>query len=212
MPAVFLDRDGVIIKKAPEGAYISHWDRVRFLPGSVKAIGRLHQAGFKVFIVTNQRGLALHKVRLEHLEEIHRRIQAKLADQGVTVSGIYFCPHAKSKKCACRKPQPGMLLQAAADHALDLRRAWLVGDAPSDIEAGKRAGCKTVWIRKHYRNKSEIAPDFIAPDLLSAANHILQASGDHAYLGTDNKIVHTGRVSGREQRILRSSSSQCFKV
>jgi len=177
MPAVFLDRDGVIIEKAPEGQYVSRWENVRFIPGAIDAICGLYHAGFKIFIVTNQRGLALRKIRLEHVEEIHQRLTEKLEDRGVRISGIYFCPHAKSKRCSCRKPKPGMLLRAAEDHGLDLRSSWLVGDAVSDVEAGRRAGCKTVWIKRRRTKPEKTAPDIIASDLASAVGHILKLEG-----------------------------------
>ncbi|HZQ18952.1 MAG TPA: HAD family hydrolase [Terriglobales bacterium] len=179
MVAVFLDRDGVIIEKAPEGQYVSRWENVRFIPGAIGAISTLYAAGFKIFIVTNQRGLALRKIRLEHLQEIHQRLTEKLAKSGVTVSGIYFCPHAKCKRCSCRKPKPGMLLRAAKDHGLDLQSSWLVGDAFSDIEAGRRAGCKTAWIQRSDSKLGEAVSDLVASDLVSAVRHILEIEGSH---------------------------------
>jgi D-glycero-D-manno-heptose 1,7-bisphosphate phosphatase len=176
MRAVFLDRDGVLIESAPAGEYVAKWEEVRFLPGAVSSVATLYKAGFKIVIVTNQRGVALRKVQPEHLADIHNRITAKFAECGVTIAGIYFCPHDTWERCLCRKPAPGMLLRAAEDHMLDLRHCWMVGDAPSDIEAGKQAGCKTILIKTATaRKKDEANADLVADDLQSAADQIRQS-------------------------------------
>lgn len=174
MTAVFLDRDGVIIEKAPEGSYVSSWKEVRFLPGAIRAVSALYRSGFKIVIVTNQRGLALRKVRPEQLDDIHTRLRARFARHGVSITQIYYCPHPKSARCACRKPKPGMLLRAAEENDLDLSDCWLIGDSLSDIQAGKQAGCKTIWIRRTDAYNREITADVVAPDLPSAAGQILR--------------------------------------
>ncbi len=175
MKAVFLDRDGVIIRKAPENEYIARWEDVAFFSGALHAIAKLYCAGFKIFLVTNQRGIALGRVDLRDLDEIHDRMRAKLGELHARISGIYFCPHAKHEHCSCRKPQLGMLLQAAEEHGLDLRHCWLIGDAPSDIEAGIRAGCRTARIGPlNYEASTFPAPDLVAADLSSAADQILR--------------------------------------
>ncbi len=174
MKAAFLDRDGVIIQKAPEDEYIARWEQVQFLPGALEAVSTLYRAGFKIFIVTNQRGVALGKIRLDDLEEIHHRMRATFGEAGVSITGIYFCPHAKDDNCFCRKPAPGMLLRAAEDHGLELGRCWVIGDSSSDIEAGLRAGCRTARITPVTEHaKIEPMPDLIAGDLPSAAEQIL---------------------------------------
>lgn len=175
MMAIFLDRDGVINRKAPKGQYISTWREFGFLPGSVRSIATLCRAGFKIIIITNQRGVALGKVRLEDLEDIHLRIKAKLAEHGVVLTDIYFCPHDISDDCICRKPRPGMLLQAAKEHRLDLSACWMIGDAESDIAAGKNAGCKTVKIiPASLLSETASRADVRARDLSSAARKILR--------------------------------------
>lgn len=175
MKAVFLDRDGVINRKAPEGEYIPRWDEVRFFPDVFEAVSDLYRAGFKIIVITNQRGIALRKVQLEDLEDIHARMKASFGWHGAVIAGIYFCPHDISEKCQCRKPKPGLLMQAARDHALDLRCCWMVGDAASDIEAGRRAGCKTVRIISRLQSgKSEPKADITARDLRSAVRKILK--------------------------------------
>jgi D-glycero-D-manno-heptose 1,7-bisphosphate phosphatase len=143
---IFLDRDGVIIRKAPETEYITQCAEVEFLPGSLEAIACLNGLGFKAIIVTNQRGVATGKIPAANLEEIHARICAAVSALGGCVSAIYCCTHDISESCFCRKPKPGMLLRAAREFSLNLADCWMVGDSAVDIEAGKRAGCKTALI------------------------------------------------------------------
>jgi histidinol-phosphate phosphatase family protein len=179
MTGVFLDRDGVIIQKAPEGSYVSTWKEVRFLPGAIHAVSTLYNSGFKILIVTNQRGLALRKIRPENLEDIHMRLRARFARYGVNITQIYFCPHPKSARCSCRKPKPGMLLRAAEENGLNLPDCWLIGDSPSDIQAGKRAGCKTAWLKRSATQQDSVMADVVAPDLPAAVGKILKLARVH---------------------------------
>jgi D-glycero-D-manno-heptose 1,7-bisphosphate phosphatase len=174
---IFLDRDGVIIRKAPEGEYITQWAEVEFLPDSLEAIACLHRSGFKVIIVTNQRGVATGKMSIANLEEIHRNIRLAIADRGGVVSGIYCCTHDISESCFCRKPKPGMILRAAKEFRLNLADCWMVGDTTADIEAGKRAGCKTALITQGVKltNVTE-KPDIQSQSLMELAQQILGSS------------------------------------
>lgn len=144
--AVFLDRDGVVNQKAPEGEYIRTWEEIQFLPGASCAVAALNRAGYKVFIVTNQRGIATHKVKTSDLLEIHDRMRREFARDGAVISQIYYCPHDLPADCGCRKPQPGMLQRAAKEHNLDLTASWMVGDSLSDVNAGERAGCRSILL------------------------------------------------------------------
>jgi len=144
--AVFLDRDGVINVKAPEGEYIKRWEEFQFLPNISEAIARLNQSNFFIVVVSNQRGVAKGCMDISALEEIHRRMREQLAASNARIDAIYYCPHDIAAGCACRKPAPGMLLQAAKDHDIDLHNSWMVGDSDSDILAGKNAGCRTIRI------------------------------------------------------------------
>ncbi|HEY6185195.1 MAG TPA: HAD family hydrolase [Terriglobales bacterium] len=146
--AAFLDRDGVINEKAPEGAYITRWEDVRFLPGIAEAIAQLNLAGFQVIIISNQRCVAKGLITTAELETLHRRMVEWLSARGAVVNAVYYCPHEKTQPpCDCRKPSPGMLLQAAKEHAIDLSQSWMIGDSESDVKAGHAAGCKTVRIQ-----------------------------------------------------------------
>lgn len=142
--AVFVDRDGVINQERRD--YVTHWDEFRFLPGAVEALAALTQAGLDLFIVTNQSAIHRGIVSLDEVEGLHRRMVAALNAAGGHVRGIYLCPHTPEEGCACRKPRPGLLLRAAAEHDLDLTRCYLIGDKLSDMEAGRAVGCRCLLV------------------------------------------------------------------
>ena len=169
--AVFLDRDGLLNQKAPEGEYIATWDEIEILPGVREAVARLNEAGFRTFVVTNQRGIALGKVQLNALLNIHQRLATCFREAGAVIEAIYYCPHDLPLECACRKPEPGMLLRAAIEHKIDLRRSWMIGDSISDVEAGRRAGCRTVFISS--RETICNAANLLARNLPDAVEKIL---------------------------------------
>ena len=144
--AVFLDRDGVINQRPPEGLYITSTEELHLLPGVVDAIARLKHAGYRVFIVTNQRCIARGIASADVVAQIHDWLLQLLAVGHAAIDRIFVCPHDDADVCSCRKPKPGMLLQAACDFDLDLSECWMVGDSRSDIEAGRAAGCWTFFI------------------------------------------------------------------
>jgi histidinol-phosphate phosphatase family protein len=171
--AVFLDRDGVIIRKAPEGQYITAWEQVEFLPGVGEALRKLRQNGFLLIVVTNQSAVSRDELAVAVLESIHERIVQHLAQEGVTIDAIYYCPHDRNGNCQCRKPRPRMLLQAAEEHGIDLHQSWMVGDAATDIEAGHAAGCRTVWLRPSKFDGESAAPaEFSATSIQEAVGWI----------------------------------------
>ena len=142
--AVFLDRDGTLNVKPPEGQYVLSPDGLVLLPGAAEAVRRLRRAGLSVYVVTNQRGVATGRLSAAALHAVHGRLTALLAAEGTGVDGLYACLHDRDS-CACRKPLPGLLQQAAAAHpGLDLSRAVMVGDAASDVAAGAAVGATTV--------------------------------------------------------------------
>jgi len=172
--AVFLDRDGVINRKAAEGAYITRWEDFHLLPGAAEAISLLDRAGWSVIVISNQRCVAKGLLTIAELEAIHQKMRAELARSGAKLDGIYYCPHEKEPPCSCRKPSHGMLLTAAQEHQIDLSSSWIVGDSESDIEAGRRAGCSTVRIIADLPAESEGA-DCFARSLLEASERVLTA-------------------------------------
>lgn len=143
---VFLDRDGVLNRKAPSGKYITCLEDFEVLPGVGEAVAALNRSGRKVFVVTNQRGVALGLYSLSDLDRMHDKLRAVLAEQGAHLDAIYVCPHDYGQ-CACRKPQTGLIEQAFADFpASRPENSLIAGDSLRDIEAGLRAGLTTVFI------------------------------------------------------------------
>jgi histidinol-phosphate phosphatase family protein len=171
--AAFLDRDGVINRKAPEGQYVTRWEEMQFLPGVDSAIASLKRAGFRVIVVSNQRCVAKGLLSLRDLELLHQRMLAELAAADAVIDEVYCCPHEKYPPCGCRKPEPGMLLSAARSHEIDLAASWMIGDSESDVEAGKNAGCKTARILDSGEVANGIA-DLFARSLLEAVQEILR--------------------------------------
>ncbi|HTP70113.1 MAG TPA: HAD family hydrolase [Dongiaceae bacterium] len=170
--AVFLDRDGVINRKAPEGQYITRWDDFEFLPQVPEAIRILNRTNFLVIVVTNQRCVAKGLLAADELEAIHRRMLQELASLHATIDAVYFCPHDNDSQCACRKPLPGMLIRAAKEHSLELPQSWMIGDSEGDVLAGRSAGCKTVRILRPGASP-QTGSDLIANSLCEAAEKIV---------------------------------------
>lgn len=168
-PVAFLDRDGTINHPAAPGEYIESWDEFRFLPRAPEAIALLREAGMRPVVVTNQRGIALGRMSAASVEDIHRRMAAELEARGAALEAVYYCPH-EHDSCACRKPQPGMLLQAARDLPdVDLAASVMIGDSAIDMEAGARAGCRRVLIAPDGAPADAPAVDHVAPSLWDAA-------------------------------------------
>lgn len=163
--AVFLDRDGVINRRPPEHQYVRSTGEFTWLDGSAQAVSRLRAAGFFVVVVSNQRGIARGLVDWRTLGAIEHIIQEELARHGARVDAFYYCPHDREQACDCRKPAPGLLLRAAAEHHLDLGASVMIGDGETDVDAGRAAGCATV--RVGARTNSTAA-DVAVPTLADA--------------------------------------------
>ncbi len=176
--AVFLDRDGTI---NIEKDYLFRPEEFEFTPGAVEAIRLLNRSGYLVIVVTNQSGVARGYYTEEDVVKLHSHIDELLQSGGARVDAWYYCPHHPAgggpynQECDCRKPFPGMLRQAAADHGIDLSRSWMVGDKSADMDAGLSAGCKPVLVLTGYGAETShtLSSDQICcPDLLSAAKLI----------------------------------------
>jgi len=139
---VFLDRDGVINRKL-ESDYVKIWSEFRFLPGAIDAIKIINEKGYLVIVVTNQRGIARGLMTEQDLKLIHRRMLQELQRNEAHIDDIFFCPHERDS-CDCRKPKPGMLIQANEKWNIDFSDSYIIGDSKSDIEAGKRVGCNGI--------------------------------------------------------------------
>jgi D-glycero-D-manno-heptose 1,7-bisphosphate phosphatase len=178
-PAVFLDRDGTVNE---EMGYINHLSRFRLLPQAVPAIRRLNEAGVKVVVVTNQSGAARGYFPASLVDEVHALLQKILAAGGAQVDGIYACLHGPGEGCACRKPQPTLMEEAARDLDLDLSRSYAVGDRYKDIQTAANAGVKGILVLTGYgrgeydylRAGQRVQPVHVAPDLLEAVEWILR--------------------------------------
>ncbi|NMB02007.1 MAG: HAD family hydrolase [Firmicutes bacterium] len=167
--AVFLDRDGVINKsygfRPPNNA-----SELVLFPGVPEAIRRFNEAGFLVFVVTNQGGVGLGYMTPAELEKIHARLEEEVAKAGGSFTEIMACIHKPKAGCSCRKPKPGMLLDLAKRHNVELSTSFMVGDRDMDIQAGKAAGTTTILIESD--EKTEEQADYTAPSLLAASEII----------------------------------------
>jgi D-glycero-D-manno-heptose 1,7-bisphosphate phosphatase len=182
MRYIFLDRDGVLNRKPPEGGYITRWPEFAWLPGAIEAVARINRAGFKVLVVTNQRGIALGLYTEEDLARIHDNMRADLAKHGAHVDAVYYCPHDRGV-CDCRKPGIGMFSQARKDFpGITGENSVMIGDTHSDIQAGQAMGMRTVFIRgeadrqKPGADAAEKDADEVADSLFEAVEEYLSLS------------------------------------
>jgi D-glycero-D-manno-heptose 1,7-bisphosphate phosphatase len=155
---VFLDRDGVINRKMPEGQYITNWQSFHFLPGVPESIAKLNRAGLRVLVVSNQRGVALGLYTSADVDAIQDRMEQALAEFGAHIDGFYFCPHDK-QQCNCRKPLPGLFEQAKSDFPeIDPAASLMIGDSLSDIEFGRNLGMQTIFIEGDQAHREHRKP------------------------------------------------------
>jgi histidinol-phosphate phosphatase family protein len=177
--AVFIDKDGTLVENVP---YNVDPAQVRFTPGAVEGLRLLAGRGFRLIVVTNQPGLAYGMFTRAQLTQLQLALSEMLRREGVELSGFFACPHAPGPAgpvpaCLCRKPAPGLLRQAARVHDVDLQHSWMVGDILDDVEAGRRAGCRTVLLdvgnETVWRMSPLRTPHERCPDLLAAAHAIL---------------------------------------
>jgi D-glycero-D-manno-heptose 1,7-bisphosphate phosphatase len=192
--AIFLDRDGTI---NVEVGHLDHESDLALIEGSAEGIALLKDAGFKIVIVTNQSVIARGRISELELRQIHLALTEVLSASGARFDAIYYCPHHPQEgdgeytmSCDCRKPRPGMLLQASRELEIDLGRSYIVGDRLSDLEAGRAVGCVEILVRTGHGGWSEATldegvsrPDYVADDLLDAAGWIMEREGDGSDAG-----------------------------
>ncbi|ASZ15093.1 HAD family hydrolase [Chitinophaga pendula] len=187
--AVFLDKDGTLIVDVP---YNIDPNRIVLEEGAEKALQLLKKAGFLLVIISNQGGIAKGVIQEQQLAGVEQRINELLAEVEIRLDGFFYCPHdpkgkiaAYTKSCYCRKPAPGLLLQAASVLNIDLEASWMIGDILNDVEAGHRAGCRSIlidngneteWLLNDYR-----IPDFFADNLQEAAAYIQMVAKTYDY-------------------------------
>lgn len=186
--AIFIDKDGTLIQNVP---YNVDPEKIIFTEYALESMILLQSAGYKIIIVSNQSGVALDYFKEEELEQVIVKIRNMLSEGSVVLAGFYYCPHSPASSCDCRKPLPGMLIRASEELQIDLSKSWMIGDILNDVEAGNRAGTKTIlidngneteWLRGKFRN-----PDYIVSNLQQAANIILRQE-DHSKNQTVNEF------------------------
>jgi D-glycero-D-manno-heptose 1,7-bisphosphate phosphatase len=191
--ALFIDRDGTLVHTVH---YPSRAEQLRLYEHIGPELRALQEAGFYVVVITNQSGIAHGYFDEMDLQHMHEGLTKQLEEVGVRLDAIYYCPHHPegkltqfSKACDCRKPQPGMLLRAAADLDIDLKHSWFIGDILDDVEAGKRAGCHTILVDLGTESRPRTvlrSPTFVAPDTRAALRivrtvHSLEPTLDLVY-------------------------------
>jgi D-glycero-D-manno-heptose 1,7-bisphosphate phosphatase len=178
-PAVFLDRDGTI---SEELGYLNHASRFRIFPFAAAAIGKLNRSALPVIVVTNQSGVARGYFPEALVHEVHALMQSQLESAGAHLDAVYYCPHASADGCACRKPNIGLLQQAAREHHLDLQKSFVIGDRYTETTLAQNAGARSILVRTGYgegelawhAKKWPIQPHYIAPTLTEAADWLLE--------------------------------------
>lgn len=187
-PAVFIDRDGTI---SEEVGYVNHPSRYKVLPFAAAAVRRLHEAGWLAILVTNQAGVARGYFSEDLIHTVHNLLQAELERGGARLDGIYYCPHHPSvgdppyrQACDCRKPHTGLIRRAAAEHEVDMKRSWMIGDRYSDVELARNAELHSAFVLTGYgRGEWEYSrhrwaawrgePEIVAENLLEAVERIV---------------------------------------
>jgi D-glycero-D-manno-heptose 1,7-bisphosphate phosphatase len=181
--AVFLDRDGVLNTRMPPHMYVASPQQLKLMSHVPEALLSLQQAGWLLVVVTNQQGVGTGVMSAEQLEDVHAALRARLARYGITPLHIYACTHTADDLCMCRKPKPGLILQAA--HQLDIAvpQSVLVGDAGTDMEAGRSAGCGAVVRVSRRGEQPDDTAHYHCGGLLEAARWILQGGLDRVRIG-----------------------------
>jgi D-glycero-D-manno-heptose 1,7-bisphosphate phosphatase len=200
--AVFLDKDGTLLENDP-------WNvdptRMRFAPGAAEALALFARTPLRLIVVSNQAGVALGRFPVEALLAVEAHLRRKFARCGATLDAVYWCPHHPDGEalpyavaCGCRKPQPGMLLRASREYGIDLARSWMVGDILDDVEAGNRAGCRSILAdcgnETGWQSDPARLPYAIVSNLYDAAQLIVER---HAYERETPRPIVCGEAAAR---------------
>lgn len=196
MKAIFLDKDGALVDKQPQEVERRvEPRRIRLISGAAPALRLLARLDYRFFVVSHQAGIAQGRFLEDAMPAVSDRLTDLLFRENLSLDGFYYCPHdplgtvaSYAVECDCRKPLPGLLLKASAEHGIDLRASWMIGDVLHDVEAGNRAGCRTVlldngaeteWRLGPRRIPTRMAPDLYAAAVLIAGHH--DNAHDHAH-------------------------------
>ena len=186
-PAIFIDRDGTINE---DTGYVSSPGELIVYPWAAEAVRLVNESGMKAIVITNQSGVARSLYTERTLGAIHDRLTRELSESGARIDGIYYCPHHPEigdetyrKRCECRKPRPGMMIEAARDHQIDLAASYVIGDKASDINLAAEVGARGVLVLTGYgretlrrRDRWPCEPAIVADDLLGAVRQILDSA------------------------------------
>ena len=174
-PAVFIDKDGTLVENVP---FNVDPQLLTFTPRAMHGLRLLQGCGYRLVVVTNQPGVAMGRFDEAALKRLQTALGSRLAAHGIRLSGFHACPHSQGGGCACRKPAPGLLLRAAAELNIDLERSWMVGDILDDVQAGHRAGCRSVLLdvgnETEWQLTPERTPEHRVTDLWQAACRIVK--------------------------------------
>ncbi len=182
IPALFLDRDGVIIENRPN--YVRSWADVAIFPQAIAALAKIQHLPIKIIMVTNQSAVGRGIVSLETVQMVNDRLLAEIERGNGRVDAVYLCPHAPDDQCRCRKPMPGLLQQAAREHDIDLSQSVMIGDALTDLAAGQAAGVRQVILLRTGRGEAQMAmPEVVG--LRPFAMHDTLADALSAVFGSD---------------------------
>lgn len=180
--AVFIDKDGTLIEDVP---YNVDPERIQLTRGAIEGLRLISKAGYQLIVITNQSGVARGYFPESALVAVEERVRQMLAEFGIPLAGFYYCPHhpdgvvqGLAIACCCRKPEPGLLLRSATDRGIDLAQSWFIGDILNDVEAGRRAGCKTLLIDNGNETEWQLSPErtphYVVADLAEAAQVIME--------------------------------------
>lgn len=177
MKVAFLDRDGVVNEYPGDGEYVKNWKEFKFIPGSTEGIKNLHRYGFKIFIISNQAGVAKGIYRQKDLDKINKKMQSHFKKNGVSLSGVYCCTHLAEDNCTCRKPKIGLLDRAVSELGANPQVSFFIGDSFVDMKAARSFGAKPILVlsgkeKISNRNNWEFEPDYVFDNLLIAAHYL----------------------------------------
>lgn len=181
MPAIFLDRDGVINRNRAD--HVKSWAEFEFLPGSLVALAELHRAGYQIFVITNQAIINRGMLSATQLNLIHQQMKEQVEGAGGRIEAVLYCPHRPAENCSCRKPRPGLIRQVETRFGVQAAGSWLIGDHTNDIEAGEQAGCRPLLVltgrgRDSYPSCRAKPGLLVAADLAEGVKMILSLSAE----------------------------------
>ncbi|MBL8121892.1 HAD family hydrolase [Candidatus Saccharibacteria bacterium] len=177
MKIVLLDRDGTVLVDPPDRS-VDRVDKIELYPDTIEALRYLADNDFAAIFVTNQTAIAEGKMDEAQYWRVHEAMMEQIQPSSLTVLKCYLCPHGPNDGCTCRKPKPGMLLDAIRDYGLDVRRVYMVGDRPTDVQAGQSAGVRSILVKTSELSEcpSDVRPNYIATSLLDAVKYVVSNS------------------------------------